>query len=209
MNFSFSRSWPQILHTVHPQFSIWPHWFTLWILRQTIGLFIPFTTGKENYMHWIFIFTKKINYSNFLSDFKDITASTNSTSGGTGNVPLPNILLGVTNPFFGKALKHWPHIVKLGDHNTLNGLLKSPSKSNNGVAEKQKGMSKFKLDSKPGLYSSSKTLLDKDKGKNKKNPSNYNWPPFQFSISRRLKTFVKLISRKNKEIILHFFLKPW
>ena len=143
MNFSFSRSWPQILHTVHPQFSIWPHWFTRWILRQTIGLFIPFTTGKENYMHWIFIFTKKNNYLNFFSDFKDITASTNSTSGGTGNVPLPNILLGVTNPFFGKALKHWPHIVKLGDHNTLNGLLKSPSKSNNGVAEKQKGMSKL------------------------------------------------------------------
>ena len=82
---------------------------------------------------------------------------------------MPNILLGVTNPFFGKALKHWPHIVKLGDHNTLNGLLKSPSKSNNGVAEKQKGMSKFKLDSKPGLYSSSKTLLDKDKGRNKEN----------------------------------------
>ena len=120
-------------------------------------------------MHWIFIYTKKINYLNFFSDFKDITASTNSTSGGTGNIPLPNILLGVTNPFFGKALKHWPHIVKLGDHNTLNGLLKSPSKSNNGVAEKQKGMSKFKLDSKPGLYSSSKTLLDKDKGRNKEN----------------------------------------
>merc|ERR1712020_434213 len=33
----------------------------------------------------------------------------------------------------------------------------------NGVADKQKGMSKFKLDSKPGLYSSTKTLLDKDK----------------------------------------------
>ena len=64
-------------------------------------------------------FTMMINkYSYFLpfffSDFKDITASNNSTSGGTGNVLLPNILLGVTNPFFGKALKHWPHIVKLG-----------------------------------------------------------------------------------------------
>ena len=59
--------------------------------------------------------------------------------------------------------------MKLGDHNTLNGLLKSPSKSN-GVADKQKGISKFKLDSKPGLYSSTKTLLDKDKGK--KNSSN-------------------------------------
>ena len=48
----------------------------------------------------------------------------------------------------------------IGDTNALTGLLKSPSKSN---ADKQKGMSKFKLDSKPGLYSSTKSFLDKDK----------------------------------------------
>ena len=90
------------------------------------------------------------------SDFKDITAPSSS-----GNVPLPNVLLGVTNPFFGKALKHWPHIVKLGDTNTLSGLLKSPSKSSS--SDKTKNMSKFKLDSKPGLYSSTnfKPSLDK------------------------------------------------
>merc|ERR1719400_1784717 len=40
------------------------------------------------------------------SDFKDITSSNSSA--------LPNILLGVTNHFFTKALDHWPHIVKLG-----------------------------------------------------------------------------------------------
>ncbi len=41
------------------------------------------------------------------SDFKDITGS------NTG--ALPAIMLGVTNPFFGKALDGWPHIVRLGD----------------------------------------------------------------------------------------------
>ena len=90
------------------------------------------------------------------SDFKNITAPNASTS-----APLPNILLGVTNPFFGKALKHWPHIVKLGDSSTLNGLLKSPSKSSS--ESKQKAMTKFKMDAKAGLYSSGKTFLEKDK----------------------------------------------
>jgi hypothetical protein len=50
----------------------------------------------------------------------------------------------------------------LGDSGTLNGLLqKSPSKS--GSESKQKAMTKFKLDAKAGLYSSTKALLDKDK----------------------------------------------
>ena len=84
------------------------------------------------------------------SDFKNITSSCSSG-------PLPNILLGVTNPFFGKALKHWPHILKLGDAHSLK--VKSPAKSES----KQKAMTKFKLDAKAGLYSSSKAFLDKDK----------------------------------------------
>jgi hypothetical protein len=92
------------------------------------------------------------------SDFKEITA-TNANS----SAPLPNILLGVTNPFFGKALKHWPHIVKLGDTVSLNGLLKSPSRAAGGNDAKQKGMSKFKMDAKAGLYSAVKPFLDKDK----------------------------------------------
>jgi hypothetical protein len=59
-------------------------------------------------------------------------------------------LLGVTNPFFGKALKHWPHIVKLGDASlaglqSVTGQAKSPSHN--------KVKPKFKLDSKPGVYS--------------------------------------------------------
>ena len=71
------------------------------------------------------------------SDFKEITGGSNnaavpasaaaaangnngsngaSASSSLSSSPLlPNIMLGVTNPFFSKALAHWPHIVKLGD----------------------------------------------------------------------------------------------
>jgi len=98
------------------------------------------------------------------SDFKDITASNTSA--------LPNILLGVTNPFFSKALNHWPHVVKLGANcdpslgvtglqNQANSANKSPS--HNSTSKKVKNISKFKMDSKPGVYSTSKALLDKDK----------------------------------------------
>ena len=27
----------------------------------------------------------------------------------------PNVILGVTNPFFVKTLQHWPHVVRIGD----------------------------------------------------------------------------------------------
>jgi len=106
------------------------------------------------------------------SDFKDITGSNSSA--------LPNILLGVTNPFFTKALDHWPHIVKLGggllDHGSSPNGFKSSSTSpfrHHGKDGKDKktsssgggggGKFKFKMDSKPGVYSSSKALLDRDK----------------------------------------------
>lgn len=29
--------------------------------------------------------------------------------------PLPSVVLGVTNPFFCKALEHWPHAIFIGD----------------------------------------------------------------------------------------------
>ena len=100
------------------------------------------------------------------SDFKDITASNTNA--------LPNILLGVTNPFFSKALNHWPHIVKLGSsvdpsiggngglQAQTNAATRSPSHST-ATSKKVKNISKFKMDSKPGVYSTSKALLEKDK----------------------------------------------
>jgi len=110
------------------------------------------------------------------SDFKEITSSGSNSSAGS---QLPNILLGVTNPFFTKALDHWPHIVKLGGgagssspNDQPNGGSSpktagkghSPFKGHNGVGgSNHKKVSKLKMDSKPGMYSSTKPLLERDK----------------------------------------------
>jgi hypothetical protein len=40
------------------------------------------------------------------SEFKEYT--------GRPSDPPPPVLLGVTNPFFAKALQHWPHIIRIG-----------------------------------------------------------------------------------------------
>ena len=86
------------------------------------------------------------------SDFKDIT--------GSNSVALPNIILGVTNPFFGKALNSWPHLIRLGDQ-SHHQMPKSPAHRNK--AKNNGAASKFKLDSKPGVYSTSKPMLERDK----------------------------------------------
>ena len=88
------------------------------------------------------------------SDFKEITGSNSSA--------LPNLMLGVTNPFFGKALSHWPHIVRLGDQ-SHHIPPRSPGKSKPPPSVKVKSMSKFKMDAKPGVFSATKPFLEKDK----------------------------------------------
>nr|XP_033814210.1 protein DENND6B isoform X2 [Geotrypetes seraphini] len=67
----------------------------------------------------------------------------------------PNIILGVTNPFFIKTLQHWPHIIRLGELKVSGDLPKQV---------KVKKLTKLKtLDTKPGIYTSYKTFLQKDK----------------------------------------------
>jgi len=79
------------------------------------------------------------------ADFKELTSSNSSA--------LPAIILGVTNPFFNKALQHWPNLVRLADQ-------PNPSKS---PAKSKTKQSKFKNETKPGVFTATKPLLDKDK----------------------------------------------
>ncbi|XP_061493918.1 protein DENND6B [Rhineura floridana] len=80
------------------------------------------------------------------SEFKEYTTRTQAP---------PNVVLGVTNPFFIKTLQHWPHILRLGDLKMSGDLPKQV---------KVKKLTKLKtLDAKPGLYTSYKTFLHKDK----------------------------------------------
>ncbi|XP_028603081.2 protein DENND6B isoform X6 [Podarcis muralis] len=96
------------------------------------------------------------------SEFKEYTTRTQAP---------PSVVLGVTNPFFIKTLQHWPHILRLGELKMAGDLPKQV---------KVKKLAKLKtLDAKPGLYTSYKTFLHKDKtlikqllkGIHKKQPS--------------------------------------
>ena len=66
------------------------------------------------------------------------------------SLPLsPPAILGVTNPFFAKALQHWPHIVRIGE-------CMSPQRS-------KKGLLRISSELEPGLHTKYKSFLQKDR----------------------------------------------
>ncbi|RXM30466.1 Protein DENND6B [Acipenser ruthenus] len=80
------------------------------------------------------------------SEFKEYTTRTQAP---------PNVVLGVTNPFFIKTFQYWPHIIRIGDLKMSGDLPKQV---------KVKKLTKLKtLDTKPGVYTAYKTFLHKDK----------------------------------------------
>ncbi|KAJ8006471.1 hypothetical protein DPEC_G00107600 [Dallia pectoralis] len=84
-------------------------------------------------------------------EFKEYTTRTQAP---------PNVILGVTNPFFIKTFQSWPHIIRLGELKMSGDLPKQV---------KVKKLAKLKtLDTKPGIYTSHKTFLQKDKSLIKK-----------------------------------------
>nr|SVE89157.1 EOG090X031T [Daphnia sinensis] len=84
------------------------------------------------------------------SEFKEYT--------GRPSDPPPSVLLGVTNPFFAKALQHWPHIIRIGGEilSSSAGLKIRASKSNASSSSKMS-------ECKPGVYTSYKPHLTRDK----------------------------------------------
>ncbi|XP_055482910.1 protein DENND6B isoform X4 [Psammomys obesus] len=80
------------------------------------------------------------------SEFKELTTRTQAP---------PNVVLGVTNPFFIKTLQHWPHVLRVGEPKMAGDLPKQV---------KLKKPSRLKtLDTKPGLYTSYTAHLHRDK----------------------------------------------
>ncbi|XP_068162440.1 protein DENND6B [Antennarius striatus] len=80
------------------------------------------------------------------SEFREFTTRTQAP---------PSVLLGVTNPFFIKTFQNWPHVIRLGELKMAGDLPKQV---------KVKKPSKLKaLDTKPGIYTSYRTFLHKDK----------------------------------------------
>lgn len=80
------------------------------------------------------------------SEFKEYTTRTQAP---------PNVILGVTNPFFIKTFQSWPHIIRLGELKMAGDLPKQV---------KVKKLAKLKtMDTKPGVYTAYTTFLHKDK----------------------------------------------
>uniref|UniRef100_A0A5F9CVN5 DENN domain containing 6B n=1 Tax=Oryctolagus cuniculus TaxID=9986 RepID=A0A5F9CVN5_RABIT len=80
------------------------------------------------------------------SEFKEFTTRTQAP---------PNVVLGVTNPFFIKTLQHWPHVLRVGEPKMSGDLPKQV---------KLKKPSRLKtLDTKPGLYTAYTAHLHRDK----------------------------------------------
>lgn len=80
------------------------------------------------------------------SEFREYTTRTQAP---------PNVVLGVTNPFFIKTFQSWPHIIRLSELKMAGDLPKQV---------KVKKLVKLKtLDTKPGIYTAYKTFLHKDK----------------------------------------------
>ena len=72
----------------------------------------------------------------------------------------PQVILGVTNPFFAKALEHWPHIIRLADiTNSSEEAYASSSSSGSGRSRSPGDGS----DTKPGIQTRYKPFLNKDK----------------------------------------------
>jgi len=78
------------------------------------------------------------------SEFKHYTTKTQAP---------PQVILGVTNPFFSKMLEHWPHVVRVGDQGGTDETKTVPRSRSPGDA----------TDSKPGLHSKYKPFLHRDK----------------------------------------------
>ncbi|KAK3888922.1 hypothetical protein Pmani_034447 [Petrolisthes manimaculis] len=81
------------------------------------------------------------------SEFREYTTRTSAP---------PNVILGVTNPFFAKTLQHWPHIIRIGDNNTG-----SPSTQKHKL---KKASALKTVEQKPGVYTKYRPHLQADKG---------------------------------------------
>ncbi|XKL66314.1 hypothetical protein PGB90_009734 [Kerria lacca] len=84
------------------------------------------------------------------SEFKEYMTKTRSP---------PTVILGVTNPFFGKTLQHWPHIIRLAENSNNTSIQKQKLKRNNNMTF---------FDAKTGVYTHYKPFLQKDKSVIKK-----------------------------------------
>uniref|UniRef100_A0A672R0T5 Protein DENND6B-like n=1 Tax=Sinocyclocheilus grahami TaxID=75366 RepID=A0A672R0T5_SINGR len=135
------------------------------------------------------------------SEFKEYTTRTQAP---------PNVILGVTNPFFIKTFQCWPHIIRLGDLKMSGDLPKQV---------KVKKLAKLKtLDTKTGIYTTYKTFLHKDKafikrllkGIQKKRPSEVQSAILRRHLLEQTESFILPLERYLESLMpLQRSMSPW
>lgn len=89
------------------------------------------------------------------SDFKSYTTPF------PDNGKLPSLILGVTNPFFFKALSHWPHVITVGNQQIASPSARTNTPPKIPVMQRDR-VSKHVTDYKQGIQSSHKSLIEPD-----------------------------------------------
>lgn len=87
------------------------------------------------------------------SEFKHYTTRTQAP---------PQVILGVTNPFFSKTLEHWPHIIRIGVEPTGTAAPRGRPKEEHKATQRSRSPGDH-TDLRPGINSKYKQMLQKDK----------------------------------------------
>uniref|UniRef100_A0A1A9ZF50 UDENN domain-containing protein n=1 Tax=Glossina pallidipes TaxID=7398 RepID=A0A1A9ZF50_GLOPL len=199
-NFKMERA--QVLHPMHNKIIasvneldlfhslgfIVDHMYTLWELVLTAEPIVVIGTSPADCSHMVQTLVAIIAPLEYCaearpyftihdSEFKEFTRD-------RGKIP-PHLILGVTNPFFVKLLKDWPHLLRLADNQvslqkqqqlTAKNVLNSNSVTSIGIAGPLKTYNSNQNTTGsnggeswiPGLYTKYKPFLKKDKSLIKK-----------------------------------------
>ncbi|KAF5284781.1 hypothetical protein FQA39_LY04506 [Lamprigera yunnana] len=130
------------------------HIHLLWELVLTSEPLVVMASSPTNCSAMVLALTKIISPLKFCADFRPyFTIHDSEFKQFTSKVRnAPQVILGVTNPFFAKTLHHWPHTIRLGEESGQSQKFKL----------KKNGNIKM-LDIRPGVYTTYKTFLQKDK----------------------------------------------
>ncbi|XP_065175056.1 protein DENND6B-like [Sycon ciliatum] len=132
-----------------------PHLYLLWelvLLNEPLAVMAPNPTLCSKFVQVLINMILPLHYGSDYrpyftihdTEFKDYTTRTQAP---------PNVILGVTNPFFTKALQHWPHVVRIDDAADPSKPLKKSATSSPGHV----------MDVKPGLYTRYKPFITPDR----------------------------------------------
>ncbi|XP_066285572.1 protein DENND6A-like isoform X2 [Branchiostoma lanceolatum] len=144
-----------VFKCLHP---VLPHVQMLWELVLTTEPIIVMAPSPTVCSETVLALTSMISPLNFCSDFRPYFTIHDSEfkEYTTKTQAPPPVVLGVTNPFFAKTLQHWPHIIRIGEMGNIVA-------GGRQVLKTKKSSSLKTIDAKPGVYTTYKPFLNKDK----------------------------------------------